>query len=318
MEHNTWAPQSPDLSGYAPASPDLTDYKAPPETYNQTWAPQSPDIADLQDFGQQPPQLAASYDPGHAWTGQQQPLFDNQFLPSHQQFQQPQPYLQQPPQASFYPTPQYGELDPMPQTRAQNLYKQEDDAEWTPQPSPAKQPAARGRGIKSERSDLGAASSTSHRQKMDTGGVEVKTKFPTARIKRIMQADEDVGKVAQVTPIVVCEYCLSAAVKYPVLTTFTAKALELFMIRLITSSAGVARSKGSKRVLTTHMKAAVMQDDQFDNLREIVGKVPDAPTKAAKEEDDDEDSGNAAPKKRKKSTATGAKGKKRRNSDDDS
>lgn len=40
-------------------------------------------------------------------------------------------------------------------------------------------------------------------QKMDTGGVEVKTKFPTARIKRIMQADEDVGKVAQVTPVVV-------------------------------------------------------------------------------------------------------------------
>ena len=35
--------------------------------------------------------------------------------------------------------------------------------------------------------------------------VEVKTKFPVARIKRIMQADEDVGKVAQVTPIAVCK-----------------------------------------------------------------------------------------------------------------
>jgi hypothetical protein len=39
-------------------------------------------------------------------------------------------------------------------------------------------------------------------------GIEVKTKFPVARIKRIMQADEDVGKVAQVTPIAVCK-CLS-------------------------------------------------------------------------------------------------------------
>lgn len=29
-------------------------------------------------------------------------------------------------------------------------------------------------------------------------GVVIKTKFPVARIKRIMQADEDVGKVAQV------------------------------------------------------------------------------------------------------------------------
>lgn len=37
-------------------------------------------------------------------------------------------------------------------------------------------------------------------------GIEVKTKFPVARIKRIMQADEDVGKVAQVTPIAVCTY----------------------------------------------------------------------------------------------------------------
>jgi hypothetical protein len=35
---------------------------------------------------------------------------------------------------------------------------------------------------------------------------EIKTKFPTARIKRIMQADEDVGKVAQVTPILVCKF----------------------------------------------------------------------------------------------------------------
>lgn len=34
--------------------------------------------------------------------------------------------------------------------------------------------------------------------------MEVKTKFPVARIKRIMQADEDVGKVSQVTPIAVC------------------------------------------------------------------------------------------------------------------
>ena len=38
-------------------------------------------------------------------------------------------------------------------------------------------------------------------------GIEVKTKFPVARIKRIMQADEDVGKVAQVTPIAVCMCC---------------------------------------------------------------------------------------------------------------
>lgn len=37
------------------------------------------------------------------------------------------------------------------------------------------------------------------------GDVEIKTKFPVARIKRIMQADEDVGKVSQVTPVAVCK-----------------------------------------------------------------------------------------------------------------
>lgn len=40
-------------------------------------------------------------------------------------------------------------------------------------------------------------------------GIEVKTKFPVARIKRIMQADEDVGKVAQVTPTAVCKFALT-------------------------------------------------------------------------------------------------------------
>lgn len=36
----------------------------------------------------------------------------------------------------------------------------------------------------------------------------IKNHFPVARIKRIMQADDDVGKVAQVTPVVVCVSCI--------------------------------------------------------------------------------------------------------------
>lgn len=55
-----------------------------------------------------------------------------------------------------------------------------------------------------------ASGSRSRRQRVKASGagvpqrsVEVKTKFPVARIKRIMQADEDVGKVSQVTPIAV-------------------------------------------------------------------------------------------------------------------
>lgn len=83
----------------------------------------------------------------------------------------------------------------------------------------------------------------------------VKTKFPTARIKRIMQADEEVGKVAQQTPIAV------------------GKALELFMVAMVTKSAEVAREKNSKRVSAQMLKQVVESDDQWDFLREIVGKV---------------------------------------------
>ena len=36
-------------------------------------------------------------------------------------------------------------------------------------------------------------------------GIVVKTKFPIARIKRLIQSDDEVGKVAQTTPTGVCK-----------------------------------------------------------------------------------------------------------------
>lgn len=104
----------------------------------------------------------------------------------------------------------------------------------------------------------------------------VKTKFPTARIKRIMQADEEVGKVAQQTPIAV------------------GKALEMFMVQLVTKSAEVAKDKGSKRVTAGMLKQVVETDDQWDFLRDIVGKVEaekeGSKSKPKAESESDEDS----------------------------
>jgi histone H3/H4 len=108
-------------------------------------------------------------------------------------------------------------------------------------------------------------------------GIEVKTKFPVARIKRIMQADEDVGKVSQVTP------------------TAVSKALELFMISLVTKAANEAKSKSSKRVTAAHLKQACERDDQWDFLASIMEKVPDAAH--AKKEDDSEETGDGRRKK---------------------
>jgi len=120
-------------------------------------------------------------------------------------------------------------------------------------------------------------------------GIEVKTKFPVARIKRIMQADEDVGKVAQVTPIAVCMFLLSTSI-FPglstrPLTSGPAKALELFMISLVTKAAQEARERNSKRITAAHLKQAVAKDEVLDFLADIIAKVPDQP--AGKKHDDD-------------------------------
>jgi histone H3/H4 len=110
--------------------------------------------------------------------------------------------------------------------------------------------------------------------------IEVKTKFPVARIKRIMQADEDVGKVAQVTPIAV------------------SKALELFMISLVTKAAKEARDRNSKRVTASHLKQAVVKDEVLDFLADIIAKVPDQPTGGRKHDDDGSDPSEQPKRKR--------------------
>jgi len=126
----------------------------------------------------------------------------------------------------------------------------------------------------------------------------IKTKFPVARIKRIMQADDDVGKVAQVTPVAVN------------------KALELFMIALVTGAAEKARASGGKRVSAQHLKSVVEGEEKWDFLGEIVGRVQEEvkgeegkKRKAKKEESEDSEE-DEKPKKAK------GKGGRRKKSDD--
>ncbi|EUC42461.1 hypothetical protein COCMIDRAFT_103446 [Bipolaris oryzae ATCC 44560] len=123
----------------------------------------------------------------------------------------------------------------------------------------------------------------------NTDHITIKNHFPVARIKRIMQADDDVGKVAQVTPVVV------------------SKALELFMISLVTKAAAEAKSRNSKRVGSIHLKQAITKTDRFDFLNEIVSKVADAPDKS------EADSMEVDGKKKK----TSSRKKKKADSDDD-
>lgn len=64
------------------------------------------------------------------------------------------------------------------------------------------------------------------------------------------------------------------------LTAHAAKALELFMISLVTKAATEAKNRSSKRVSAAHLKQAVLQDEHFDFLNDIVNKVSDAPAPA--------------------------------------
>ncbi|KAG5519947.1 hypothetical protein PMAC_000224 [Pneumocystis sp. 'macacae'] len=81
-----------------------------------------------------------------------------------------------------------------------------------------------------------------------------KSKFPIARIKKIMQADEEVGKVAQITPVVV------------------SRALELFMQSIVDATIQQARAKQAKKITVLHMKSAIESTDQFDFLIDIINK----------------------------------------------
>ncbi|KAI0804573.1 histone-fold-containing protein [Irpex lacteus] len=83
------------------------------------------------------------------------------------------------------------------------------------------------------------------------------TRFPVARIKRIMQKDEEVGKVAQATPVVI------------------SKALEMFLGMIVEEASKVTTDRGSKKLEAYHLKHAIETVDVLDFLKEIVEAVPD-------------------------------------------
>ena len=60
------------------------------------------------------------------------------------------------------------------------------------------------------------------------------------------------------------------------------------MVSLVTNAAAEAKEKSSKRVSCAHLKQAVLKDNQFDFLWDIVGKVSDMPPQGDKSEDAEE------------------------------
>ncbi|TPX61048.1 hypothetical protein PhCBS80983_g01359 [Powellomyces hirtus] len=108
-----------------------------------------------------------------------------------------------------------------------------------------------------------------------------KTKFPVARIKKIMRTDDDVGKVAQVTPVLI------------------SKALELFMAALIEETCKESRSRMSKKMTTAHLKRTILEVDTFDFLAPLVENLPDPVVTGGPEGGDGSAGSSGAPTKGK-------------------
>ncbi|XP_067877827.1 dr1-associated corepressor [Heterodontus francisci] len=82
-------------------------------------------------------------------------------------------------------------------------------------------------------------------------------RFPPARIKKIMQTDEEIGKVAAAVPVII------------------SRALELFLNSLLTKACHVTQSRNAKTMTTSHLKQCIELEQQFDFLKDLVASVPD-------------------------------------------
>eukprot|EP00357_Protocruzia_adherens_P023460 CAMPEP_0115000788 /NCGR_PEP_ID=MMETSP0216-20121206/16969_1 /TAXON_ID=223996 /ORGANISM="Protocruzia adherens, Strain Boccale" /LENGTH=188 /DNA_ID=CAMNT_0002365959 /DNA_START=348 /DNA_END=914 /DNA_ORIENTATION=- len=84
-------------------------------------------------------------------------------------------------------------------------------------------------------------------------------KFPLVRIKKIMQSDEEIGKVANTTPVLI------------------SKALELFIKDLVNRSCQVAIDNNHAKVEESHLKASIKSQDRFSFLSSLCESFPDLP-----------------------------------------
>uniref|UniRef100_A0A2M4BP69 Putative class 2 transcription repressor nc2 alpha subunit drap1 n=1 Tax=Anopheles marajoara TaxID=58244 RepID=A0A2M4BP69_9DIPT len=82
-------------------------------------------------------------------------------------------------------------------------------------------------------------------------------RFPAGRIKKIMQTDEEVGKVAQAVPVII------------------SRTLELFVESLLTKTLKITNARNAKTLSPSHMKQCIISESRFDFLRDLVKNIPD-------------------------------------------
>nr|XP_014341994.1 PREDICTED: dr1-associated corepressor-like [Latimeria chalumnae] len=81
------------------------------------------------------------------------------------------------------------------------------------------------------------------------------SRFPPARIKKMMQTDEEVGKVAAAVPVII------------------SRALESFLKSLLIKSCHIAHSKNAKTMTPAHVKQCIQTEKQFEFLKCLVEQL---------------------------------------------
>lgn len=83
---------------------------------------------------------------------------------------------------------------------------------------------------------------------------QMKTHFPSARVKKLLQSDEDIGKVAQATPLVV------------------GRAVELFMCALVEKSLQEGSKTHTKKISVAMLNKVIEDNEEFDFVLDVCGK----------------------------------------------
>jgi hypothetical protein len=96
---------------------------------------------------------------------------------------------------------------------------------------------------------------------------QMKTHFPSARVKKLLQSDEDIGKVAQATPLVV------------------GRAVELFMCALVEKTLEEGSKGHTKKLTVPMLKKVIEENEEFDFVLDVCDKYIGESKEKDKEKD---------------------------------
>ncbi|KAF5141675.1 class 2 transcription repressor nc2 subunit alpha [Vairimorpha ceranae] len=87
---------------------------------------------------------------------------------------------------------------------------------------------------------------------MSDNSKKLRSLFPAARLKKIMQSNEDVGKMGISVPFI------------------AGKAMELFLKDLVTLTYEELKSKKGNRITVDHIKKAIEENSKYNFLNNLL------------------------------------------------